>query len=339
MLGWRARAMSVSILMVRALVEAVERAGVPGAKLLEAAGVAPETLDDLHARMSLSQYDRVSRLALELSDDPALGLHLVDRSSPPAFDPLSHMSAHAETLREAIEGILRYSRLFSVEPAGSLHEEGDVASVRYAFPRLAWPSVYMGAELTLCGFARLLSTFAGADARPRAVCFGYEAPAHRAEYARIFGGSERFGQPYTGIDFERAWLDRTQLHKNAELHSALRAQAERSLGRLERVGRVTERVLDHLLAADPRHPPAMTAVARELGMSARSLRRKLEAEGADFKRLSERARTRIALRMLEAPEASIQEVAFAMGFATAAAFHRAFKRWTGKTPKQHRATF
>lgn len=331
--------MSVSILMVRALIDGVERAGVPRDRLLAAAGLEAARLDDSRERLTLAGYDRVQVAALELSGDPALGLHLAERSDSHVFDLLGHLTVQAGTLREAIEGILRYSRLLSVGPAATLHEQGEVASVRFDFPRFDSPSIRLPSELALTGLMRLLRIFVGPDAQPRAVCFAYAAPAYRAEYARVFGGVERFGQPFTGLELDRAWLERTQLHTNPELYSLLEAQAERALGRLARDSALVANVLERLGAADPRQPPAMDAVARELGMSARSLRRKLATEGTTYPHLFERARTRMAMRMLEDPQSSIQEVAFAMGFATPAAFHRAFKRWTGKTPKQYKETY
>ena len=83
----------------------------------------------------------------------------------------------------------------------------------------------------------------------------------------------------------------------------------------------------------------MEEVARELEISARSLRRRMLAEGLSYGNLVTRSRTNAAKRMLQRPSSSIQETAHAMGFASAAAFHRAFKRWTGMTPKQYRESF
>jgi AraC-like DNA-binding protein len=83
----------------------------------------------------------------------------------------------------------------------------------------------------------------------------------------------------------------------------------------------------------------MDEVARELGMSARSLRRRLQSEGISFSDLVTRNRVVTSKRLLEQPGASIQEIAFAMGFASPSAFHRAFKRWTGLTPKQYQDSF
>jgi AraC-like DNA-binding protein len=74
-------------------------------------------------------------------------------------------------------------------------------------------------------------------------------------------------------------------------------------------------------------------------MSARSLRRRMTSEGVSYVELVTLNRMNTAKRMLERPNASIQETAYAMGFASPAAFHRAFKRWTGITPKDYQDSF
>jgi AraC-like DNA-binding protein len=170
------------------------------------------------------------------------------------------------------------------------------------------------------------------------VSFAFSAPAYVAEHERIFGRTVRFDQPVTQVCFPRAWLDRPQLYRSPELHSLLKTQAERTLGRLERDAALAERV-DRVLEAHSPRSVTMEEVARELRISPRSLRRQLAAEATRYGDLVERARIRAAKRMLQDPKTSIQEVAFAMGFAAPAAFHRAFKRWTGLTPKQYRASF
>ena len=83
----------------------------------------------------------------------------------------------------------------------------------------------------------------------------------------------------------------------------------------------------------------MKSAARHLRMSERSLRRRLIEEGASFAALLERAQAKVAKEMLSDPERTVHDVAIAMGFSNAAAFHRAFKRWTGMTPRQFRLSF
>jgi AraC-like DNA-binding protein len=329
---------TVSILLVRVLAQAVERAGAQRAQLLAAAEIDPSWLDDTQARLPLATYERAQLAALELSGDAALALHIGEQSSSAAFDVVGHLTAHAATLRQAIEATMRYSRILSQGAALILDEETETAVIRCA-SLVAGSSDQFSQELATSGLTRLIRAFVSPSARPRHVFFEYPAPAHRAEYRRIFDGAERFEHTFTGIEIERAWLDRTQLHNSPELYTVLKTQAERVLGRVTRDVDVAELVQEHLASCDPANMPTMEDIARHFGMSGRTLRRRLLAEHCAYEALVERTLADVAKRMIEDPQSSIQATAAAMGFATPAAFHRAFKRWTGTTPKAYKTSY
>lgn len=328
--------MSVSILLVRGTVEAVIAAGVSREELLGAANFELARLDDVDGRVGVEELDRVQTAALDLTGDVALGLHLGERASAAAYDMVAYLTSHATTLREGIESFLRFERILTDTAGSELAEGRDVATLKIGFLHSDPRCNRLRAELSMTGFTRLIAHFVGPEGTPRRVCFEHPAPAYRAEYARIFGGKECFEQTFTGIEFDRALLDREQLHKNAELHAILTSEAERKLNRLTRGVSHAERLREYLVATAPEERPDMTSVARGLGMSVRSLRRRLSEEGVSYAGLVEEAHASVAKRLLDDPIRSIYETAYDMGFSDPSAFHRAFKRWTGMTPKQYR---
>jgi AraC-like DNA-binding protein len=330
--------MQVSILMVRALVGAVERAGASRAQFLSAAGLDAQQIDDRNARLPVVQYLRVIEAAVTVSGDPALGLHLGEQSSSVMFDVLGPLAERAATLREMVETTSRYARLLADGHDPQLLEADERASIRFPSLRGEFAAVRLTAEFSLVALVRALGQYVDAPLRATKVCFAYEAPSYAAEYRRVFAGSEQFGQSFTGVEFPREWLERSQFHQNPDLFALLKTQAEQSLGRLERVATLSDRIKVALASRNPRELPTIDDMARELDMSARSLRRRLLAEGKTFGALVERSRINAAKDLLAQPRASIQDVAYAMGFAAPAAFHRAFKRWTGMTPKEYQAS-
>jgi AraC-like DNA-binding protein len=102
---------------------------------------------------------------------------------------------------------------------------------------------------------------------------------------------------------------------------------------------VIQRVRRHLVAAlhETGAEATLSAVATKLHMSVRSLQRRLSDEGSTFDDVLEDTRRDLALRYLSDSKIAIAEVAYLLGYSEPSAFHRAFKRWTGKTPAQARA--
>jgi AraC-like DNA-binding protein len=333
--------MQVSILMVRALIGAVERAGGNRDRFLSVAGIEPRWIDEGTMRLALIDYLRVIDAALEVSEDPALGLHMGERARSFMFDVLGPLAEHAATMRESVDAMTRYSKLVAEGHEAELHEDGygedSVASIRFPSLRGDFPAVRLTAEFAMSALLQVVRMFAGEAAMPTQVHFAYETPAHAGEYQRIFGGVACFEKPNTQLQIPRAWLDKPQPYRSPELYAVLKTQADRSVDRLERDASLSQRV-EQILATHST-APTLEGVARELGISARSLRRRMLTEGLSFTDLATRSRMRMAKRMLERPGASIQETAYELGFASPAAFHRAFKRWTGMTPKQYQQSF
>ncbi len=328
--------MTVSVVMIRVLVEACELAGVPCERLLAAARVDGRCLEDSNARVPMSEYERVQLAALDLTGDPALGLHMGESASFAGFDVMASLIAHAATLRDGLNTYLKFNRILSDDPDSALQEGDATATLRLGFWRGNPRCDRLRAELAVAGFLRLIRHFAGPDALPRRACFQHAAPEHAEEYRRIFSGTERFDQAFTGIEIDRAMLQCAPLHKDAELYQVLETQALRKVSRLERATSITTRVEEYLSSRALSGRPDMAEVAQQLGMSERSLRRRLAAEGVTYTQLFEQALASAAKRMLRDPGQSILGAAYAMGFSDSSAFHRAFKRWTGVTPKQYR---
>ena len=325
--------------MVRALAGVLERRGASREHFLSVARIDPRWIEEGTMRLSVGDYVRSIEAALEVSGDPAFGLHMGEQARSAMFDVVGPLSEHAETLRQSVESMTRYSRLLSeggYEP--ELREGGDTAAICFPSLRGDWPAVRMTAEFAMTALLSTIGLFAGGGARPSEVRFAYAKPEHVAEYERIFGGAARFDCDVTEMVFPRAWLDKTQPYGSPEIFELLKAQADRTLDRLDRDVSLAE-AIERILSKHGPRPLTMDDVARELDISARSLRRRMLTEGLSFSVLLTRNQMNVAKRKLERPKASVQEIAYEMGFASAAAFHRAFKRWTGTTPKQYQDSF
>jgi len=325
---------SIAVPMVRALIEVVERAGVPRQRFLKAAGLSEDRLSDGDGRFTLQEFDAIQRLALDLTGDEALGFRLAEHASQAAFAVLGNLIALAPTLRDALELGSQFGCLLLEDTHQRLEESIDIARIRHDFPRTSARADRVHAEFIIAGLYRLIGIFAGSDAHISGAYFEHAAPGHRPEYCRLFEGTERFNQSFTGIEFPRKLLDVRQLHHEPRLYALLHAEARRSIDTVAHRPSLAERMKRYLSTRPPCRIPNMVAVAREFGMSVRSLRRRLAAEGVSYRALVQTALEEAAIQALQTPGRSVQEAAIATGFSDSTAFHRAFKQWTGVTPAE-----
>jgi AraC-like DNA-binding protein len=184
----------------------------------------------------------------------------------------------------------------------------------------------------------MLRAFGGTRDDLYAASFEHRRPTYHHAYAEAFDRKERFSEPYTGLEFAAHLLDRAHLHASPALQTLVHAQAEQHLRRLSRPRDLIDRLRMYLLSLPAARVPDMPIVARELGLSVRTLRRRLTQAGRSYRALTEEMRGERACMMLRNPDFTLQDVADALGFADSATFHRAFRRWTGLTACEYRQT-
>jgi AraC-like DNA-binding protein len=325
--------MRVSTVHVRALVEAFEGHGRRGEELLAAAAVDAHVLRADYAWIDVGELDRLIRVALELTQDSAFGLHWGERSSALQFDLASLVMGAAPTLREGVSSLLPFQEILGDRPEFLFVERAGRA--RFVFEPLAISDDVrrVRAELAVTGFWRLLDTVMPHE---RWAYFAHARPSHGAEYTRLFGPQLRFDQRFSGIVFPAALLDKPLLLRNASTYRALSEQANQVRSRVLAESSLRERIKQQLLRSLP-EALEMQAAASAVGISERSLRRRLEDEGSSYSQLIDEAKLELSRRLLADPTLPIKRVAGQLGFADVRSFHRAFKRWTGLTPVEFRS--
>lgn len=323
---------TVSVRVIRKLVDMVERAGVPRDTFMRAAGLRSEQLESTAGRLSRHESYRIHELALDLTGDPALGLHWAARVSPRTFGPLSYLVAHAPDLRRGYACTSLFARLISSDDRHEVIEQGDRVTIRCR--RAGDESIRIerfAAEMTMGIFARIVRDFGG-PAIPSAVSFSYPRPDYHEEYTLFFGQTARYEQPFSELVFDRAVLALPSPYHDPEIHEALQTMAERRVVALTETLSYGQRVCELLVQRGGPRRADMESVARALGLSSRSLRRRLTDEGTTYGLLEADAFAIVAKQRLSINGHTIQQAAQDLGFSDIPAFHRAFKRCTGTTP-------
>jgi AraC-like DNA-binding protein len=312
------------------------RMGISREALCAGAGLDVAALAGAEGWITRTELHRLITQALQLSGEPALGLHWAARLNDGDFVPLSYVVAQCSTMRQALDLYTRFGRLFSDADELSLHEQEHTATIHChatdSAPEELRP--FIGAMTLGCLLYRLRSITPGAQLVR--LTFAHPAPSFADEYGRLFGLTPEFDCESTTMVFSRKLLDVRAPDRDDALRIGLTAIAEQRLMRLTNSTPYAQRVREHLSRCTGETRTDIDAVAKELGLSERSLRRRLAEEGTSFFAVWTEARAATAIALLERTRLTLQEVAFELGFSGESSFHRAFKRWTGTSPGAYR---
>jgi AraC-like DNA-binding protein len=185
----------------------------------------------------------------------------------------------------------------------------------------------------------LLCWLVGRRVVPTRLDWAHPAPPHAAEYRRMFAQDVRFDAPATALVFDARVLDGAVAVNAATLRAFLR-DAPQSIFLKQVAGAgVSDQVRRHLREAldQGQRLPALGTLARRLGLSPATLRRRLLAEGAGWQPLKSAVQRELAQRHLAAGTMTVADIAAQLGFEDASTFYRAFRQWTGQTPAAWRA--
>jgi AraC-like DNA-binding protein len=319
------------------VVRGLEAGGLDARALCRACGLSYAELIDPDARVPRDQSGRLWREASRRSGDPSLGLHAAAAAPVGANNLLVHMVLTSRTFLDGLERVLHYQRVLAHGRVVTLEERDDVAVIGLARVDGDLPITRDEVDFLAVMLARLGEFALGAAWRLRAVRFERPVPREAGDYERIFRCPVQFGQPENALVVPERVVTRRLPHHCAEALRALEMAAEAQVRRLSSptvAGDVRGRVLARLRARRP--PGDVDAIAAELHVSTRTLQRRLAVERTTFSRVVEEARCTLAIELLDG-DAKVDRVAAAVGFSGTSALARAFKRWTGKRPAEHRS--
>ncbi len=327
---------SISTVLVRPLAEALARSPEALAAFYDATDLTKEMLADADARVSPAQFCVAWAEAVRLSGDDALALSIAKATPPGAFGIVEYVCRSAPTLRHALEQWVRYLGILDDAVEVALVDERNETVLRVVTESEApAPASHELCFALVVHHARAMlgPAFPGAEARFTHRVGEPQAARHRA----FFGGPVRFGAKHTELAFSKASLDAPLTTADPNLLAILIPAAEEKRSKKTTHPPLTDQVRRALRAALSNDDAQLDAVAKRLGMTGRSLQRRLKDEDTSFQAVRDGMRRELADRYL-GQGMSFAEISFLLGFSEPSAFFRAFKRWTGLTPFERRAT-
>ena len=327
---------AIAMPLIRSVLGCVMRKGVDADTFLRELKLENTPLDDITRRIDLSVYDQVQEHAMAVLQDPALGLHMGEQTSPGNLGLLGHLLMSAPTLGDSIKQWMHYHRLVNDAEPSRLLVQGEQASFVYQFPRSTTNCNRIRAEFGLVQLLKLAELMMGGDLPVQEVQFEHEEPDYAQEYQRIFHAPVRFQCSQTVILFPAALLRQALPSANSGVFQLLKDEADRLLVNLDDSASLADKVEHFLYAALQQGKPTIVQAAEHFNLNERTFRRKLEGQDTSFSELLGQVQLREAKRLLANPAIPIDTIAERLSFSEASAFHRAFKRWTGLTPSEFR---
>lgn len=323
------------------LVLGLRALGMDTDPLLIRSGIALDSLKNPDSRLPATAGLALMREAIAESGDPNLGLKLSQLYRPGMFTVLDYLAHSSATLREAIERNCRYEGIHQNAVETTLAIDADSARATLRQHKLMPADMPRHvAENSLANLLIIGRQLTGRALIPHEVCFTHAEPADTREHARVFGCPLRFGAEHDALVFDVSWLSLPLPNANRALCDTLEWHARELLKKLAQDANANPTIERVRKAIAERLPDAIVTIdriARALDTSSRTLQRRLSAEGTSLAEVLQELRIELALRYLAEPDLGIEDVALMLGFSDSRAFRRAFKRWRGITPAEHRA--
>ena len=308
-----------------------------GPILAEAGATAEQTYND-SIRLEVSKQIRILDLVAEELGDELLGFHLGIDFDLREIGLVYYVIASSDQLADAIRSAERYSGIMNDGVRLHFRQDDRAAAIALDYVNVDRQSDRHQIEFWLVAMIRICRQITDTRLAPRHLRVRHNRDAVPAEFRKFFGTDVEFGAGSDEIVFPAPMASLPLAKRDNYLNDLLRRYADEALtGRPRHLGRFRSAVEDTLPRLLPHGKASASNVAQHLGVSTRTLARKLNAEGAAFADILDQLRSALAQRYLSERELPISEISWLLGYCEVSSFTHAFKRWTGKTPRQYRS--
>ncbi len=299
----------------------------------------PVTLN-LHERrdrrqVSTEEFFRLWQAIGVLNPDPSAGLLMVTQMDSATLPPSSFAAFIARDFRDGLHRLARFKQLCTPERV-QVSEDGAGCTVTVDWLRTQQHPPTLLIDAAFATFTELGRRGSGVPITPRSVELARPQCGNTA-LADFFGCAVRFGAQRNALVFDAADLERPFSSHNPELLEMLSPALTAALAEVTAPATISHQVKSTLKRILASGRPEMVEVAREMGMSERTLQRRITEEGSSFRQLMLETRQEVVRHLLTEPTIEIEEIACLLGYEDTNSFYRAFRAWEGTTPARWRA--
>jgi AraC-like DNA-binding protein len=307
--------------------------------LLKKAGLTDHQVKDHGARLPVQRQIQFLNLVADALQDEFLGFHLAQLPDLREFGLLFYVAASSEKLGDALQRATRYSSIVNEGLSLRCLQEKDIR-IAFECVGIARHSDRHQLEFFMTVLIRLFRQLTGLRLVPsRARLTHRRSNRGGSELAEYFGGHITFEAGADELTFVGSIKEIAITSADPYLNKILVANCEQALShRPKNRGTLRSAVENAIVPLLPHGKVRASEIAARLGLSQRTAARRLASEGVTFSEVLESLRVDLARQYLSDPDLSISRIAWLLGYEEVGAFTRAFKRRTGKTPRETRQT-
>jgi AraC-like DNA-binding protein len=327
-----------SVPAVNQYIRAANSYNVDYTPLLKEAGIDAAILTDNHKYVSGESMEVLLRLLVQASGDPCFGLHSSTFVEPSSYSVLGYIALNCSTPRAIQAKIPIYEKLVGDMGVTSVEFKDGYALQRWQCMFRDDTAKRHEIENVLGSWVNYARNFLNFDACEK-VWFEHAAPYNKeliSEYEKIFKCEVLFDQHASGLVLGEHLLDQALPQANDVMLDVLLEFATAQLADIDQCQSISSRVTNLLRLMIRHRSPTSETIARKLGMSSRSLQRRLEEEGTQYRQLLSELRLELALHYLRNTQLSLDSISYELGYTEARSFYRSFKAWTGRTAGSYR---
>ena len=321
------------------VLDAVRDSGLDTRELLDAVGLDVDEPLAPNSRLSAHVISDLWRCAARTSDNPSIGIDAVRYVSTTTYQALGYSVFASSTLRKAFQRYARFGRIVISNARLQVTKEGaqthlifDMAS---GYERLADEAI----DAVIAQAVQTARNLAASRVSPVSVSLRRPEPDHKQPFEDFFSAPILFSAKTDALVFDSELLDRPLPYGNELLAKQADDVAERTMHSIDRESQATptsDGVRQWLVHQLDSGEPTQIGASKAMGMSLRSLQRRISDEGGSFRKLTKQVRIDLSRKHLLDDSLTIQEISTLVGFSGSSSFSQAFRRWTGMSPTAFR---
>ena len=324
-------------LLSRLAYERGRKEGVDADALLRQAHLTPHEIKNKDIPLGVQNQIKFADLVAKATSDSLLGFRLAYSYDLHELGLLYYVIASAETLLGSLQRVARYSDVAN-EAVDLEVKKGDLLRVRPHFSGIARHSDVHQMEFWMASLVRVCREVIGSNFRPIEIRIMHDRREHVREMEKLLGCPVKTGVSVDEIIFSGKSGEYPVITADPYLNRLCVRFCEETLARLgKKTSQLKVQVENAIAVLLPHGEMHFDVVATELGMSGRTLARRLASEGHSFSKILDGLRSVLARRYLTESDMSISEIAWLLGYSEVANFTHAFRRWTGTNPRNARA--